>query len=203
MIKPFLHRFNITSQESIVEQGKDFYKNIPTEFFVLLDQCGGVTLNKGLYRIHSFESSIKWAFKIGEYFDQYRHRIYPFGFDWMGRQFCLSTTDDILYMFDPAAGQVFELRQTLLLLHNDDFVNNTDDMLSVNLFYKVLSFYSMSSIAYNQCLGYKIPLFLGGRDEIDNYNLQDIEVYWHIESELYKKAKYLPEGTAVKNIKIE
>ncbi len=203
MIETFLHKFKRTSEERIVEQGKDFYKDLPTELFKLIDQCGGVTFNQGLYRIHSFESSIKWALTIADYFNQYQHKIYPFGFDWMGRQFCLGTSGDILYMFDPATGQNFELRQTLTLLHNEDFVNDTDDMLSVNLFKRVLAFYKINSIDYDECLGYKIPLFLGGKDEIENYELQNMEVYWHIENQLYKKTKDLPEGTKIGNIKIE
>jgi len=203
MIKIFLDRFNITSKRSIAEEGKDFYKNLPVELFQLLDLFGGATFNNGLYRIHSFGSSVQWALIIAEYFGQYRNKIYPFGFDWMGRQFCLSTSSDILFMFDPATGESFELRQALTLLHDEDFVNDTDDMLSINLFNKALTFYKIDNIGYNECLGYKVPLFLGGKDDIENYELQDIEVYWHIENQLYNKVKDMPEGTKIGNIKIE
>lgn len=203
MIDTFSHKFNITSKSNIIEKGKDFYKDLPVELFNLLDSFGGSTFNNGLYRIHSFASSVQWALIIAEYFNQYQHKIYPFGFDWMGRQFCLSTSNDILFMFDPATGGVFELRQTLTLLHDEDFVNDTDDMLSINLFNKALAFYKLSSIGYNECLSYKVPLFLGGKDSIENYELQDVEVYWHIESQLYKKVKGLPEGVKIGNINIE
>lgn len=203
MIKKFLDRFFITSERSIPEEGKDFYKNLPLELFKILDLFGGDTFNNGLYRIHSFESSVRWALIIADYFNHYRHKIYPFGFDWMGRQFCLSTSNDILFMFDPATAESFELRQTLTLLHNEDFVNDTDNMLSINLFNKVLTFYKLQSIGYNECLGYKVPLFLGGKDNIDNYELQDMEVYWYIENQLYNKVKDLPVGTKIGNIKIE
>jgi hypothetical protein len=203
MIKIFLDRFNITSKRSIVEEGNDFYKNLPVELFKVLDLFGGATFNNGLYRLHSFESSARWALIVADYFNQYRHKIYPFGFDWMGRQFCLSTSNDIIFMFDPATGESFELRHTLAILHNEDFVNDADDMLSISLFNKALSFYKINSIGYNECLGYKVPLFLGGKDDIENYELQDIEVYWHIENQLYNKVKHMPEGTKIRNIKIE
>lgn len=202
-MKAFLQKFNRTSEERTPEREKDFYKNLPPELFDLLDQCGGATFNHGLYRIHSFDSSVKWALIISAYFSQYQHKIYPFGFDWMGRQFCLSTSGDILYMFDPGTGQDFEFQQTLTLLHNEDFVKDTDAMLSINLFHNTLAFNKINSIDYNECLGYKVPLFLGGKDEIENCELQNIEVYWHIESQLYKKVKDLPEGTKIGNIKIE
>lgn len=33
-------------------------------------------------------------------------------------------------------------------------------------------------ILHNQCVGYKVPLFLNGQDDIDNRELSDMEVYW-------------------------
>lgn len=203
MIKAFLNFFNLTSRKETTGEGNEFYKDLPLELFEILEKYGGATFNNGLYRIHSFKSSVKWALITAEYFSQYQNKIYPFGFDWMGRQFCLSTSNDILFMFDPGTGESFELKQTLTLLHNEDFVNDTDDMLSINLFNKVLTFYNITGIEYDECLGYKVPLFLGGKDDIENYELQNMEVYWHIENQLHNKIKDLPEGTKLGKFKIE
>jgi hypothetical protein len=48
-----------------------------------------------------------------------------------------------------------------------------------------------------QCVGYKIPLFLGGEDGPDNFEISDLDVYWHITAQLIEKTKGLPIGTPV------
>jgi hypothetical protein len=37
---------------------------------------------------------------------------------------------------------------------------------------------------HNKCVGYKVPLFLGGEDEISNLDELDMEVYWSIIGQL-------------------
>lgn len=32
----------------------------------------------------------------------------------------------------------------------------------------------------NKCVGYKVPLFLNGEDDIENLEVSDMEVYWEI-----------------------
>jgi hypothetical protein len=203
MFKPFSDKFYITVDNNNLSEDKGFYKDLPSELVELLNSFGGSTINYGLYRIHTFKSSLQWSLLISEYFTNYEHQIYPFGFDWMGRQFCLNKTASTIYMFDPATGEDFKLEQSLSLFHNDDLVNDTDSMLSVILCNKVLSFFKEKSINYNECFGYKIPLFLGGRDEIENYEKQDMEVYWHVESQLFNQVKNLPEGTNINKIKFK
>ena len=106
-------------------------------------------------------------------------------------------------MLDPATGEDFELEQDIDRLHDDDFVDDTDDMLAIELFKKVMKYHNLKEIGYNECLGYKVPLFLGGKDSIENYELSDIEVYWGIVSQLFKKVQDLPDGTNIKSIKFD
>jgi hypothetical protein len=50
----------------------------------------------------------------------------------------------------------------------------------------------VSSINYKECIGYKVPLFLGGKDTTDNFEIADLEVYWEITCQLYHQVKDLP-----------
>ncbi len=43
------------------------------------------------------------------------------------------------------------------------------------------------NIPLDKCAGYKIPLFIGGNDTVDNLELSDIYVYWEICSQLKNK----------------
>lgn len=35
-----------------------------------------------------------------------------------------------------------------------------------------------------QCAGYKVPLFLGGKDVLENLEVIDLEVYWSLSGQL-------------------
>lgn len=202
MLEKFLSKFKVSSKVT-KDEDNSFFKDVPSELFTLLNVYGGSSFNNGLYRLHTFKSSLRWVINITEHFKKYSNNIYPFGYDWMGRQFCLGKSNNIIYMFDPATGEDLEFQQNILLLHENDFVEDTDDMLSVNLFNKLLKLHNISQLSYNECFGYKVPLFLGGSDSIENYQKQDLEVYWHFEMQLYMQVKDLPPGTKIKDIKFE
>jgi hypothetical protein len=56
------------------------------------------------------------------------------------------------------------------------------------------------SPALAECVGYRRPLFLGGRDSIDNLELSELDVYWTIMGQLRRQARGLPEGTPISEI---
>jgi hypothetical protein len=49
-------------------------------------------------------------------------------------------------------------------------------------------------------VGYRVPLFLGGSDTLENLEVTDLDVYWTICGQLRLAAAQLPEGTAIKGI---
>lgn len=54
-----------------------------------------------------------------------------------------------------------------------------------------------------ECAGYRIPLFLGGEDSLENMEVSDMEVYWDMTDQLWEAVKDLPEGTKIGNISFE
>jgi Domain of unknown function (DUF1851) len=52
-----------------------------------------------------------------------------------------------------------------------------------------------------QCAGYKVPLFLGGKDSVDNLEIVDLEVYWSLSGQLREGTMVLPPGTSVRQVK--
>lgn len=162
---------------------------------------GGNTFNNGLYRIHTFRNSVKWSLLMAEYFKEYANKFYPFGFDWLGRQFCLS--GDTVIVFDMATGEIYQMQQSIASFHDENIVDDTDDIMSINLFSSVIELLKLDNLNYTDCLGFKVPLFLGGQDVSNNYELQDMEVYWHLSNQLYHQIKDLPEGTKIGDIKLQ
>ncbi|MBS1511486.1 MAG: DUF1851 domain-containing protein [Bacteroidetes bacterium] len=195
----FLDNYIVTFKEAIKDD-KSLYGETPKELFEFINSFGGYTFSNGLYRIHSFSSSLKWAILLGSYFPGYKNNIFPFAFDWMGRQFCMSNNGRTIFMFDPATLEDFIMEQSLNGFHDEELVNG---ILGQDLFKEIINQLSLIKIGYSECLGYRTPLFLGGADAIENYEAIDIEVYWHLQNELYQQVKNLPEGTKIGKINIK
>lgn len=185
MFTNFSNRFYPEIEVS-VQDDIGLYEDLPGELYKLIDTFSGMSFDDGLYRIHSFTSSSQWALIISNYFPKYLNDIYPFGFDWAGRQYCLSKSNSsLLYMFDPSTGEDFSLNQSIVAFHNDDLVNDTIPILSPDIYRKILSFLCLDSIGWCDCLGYKRPLFLGGNDTIENYEKSNLKLYWDLTLQEY------------------
>jgi len=173
-------------------------KQIPFKYTELLLDIGGITYNKGLYTLHTFESSLKWADLISEYVEGFKDEILPFAYDWLGRQFGVSKEGyEDIYMFDPvdlSGGAI--LRENLIEFHNESLATNRID-LGEKYFQEALGQFKIDGLKENTCIGYKIPLFLNGKGDSTNYQIIDIEVYWAIQYQLYNQIKDLPDGTSI------
>jgi hypothetical protein len=58
-----------------------------------------------------------------------------------------------------------------------------------------------SALGFNECVGYRTPLFLGGSDDVANLEISDIDVYWTIMGQLRLKALNLPAWTAITSVR--
>lgn len=198
-----MEQFLTDSPVMYQNENEDFFKSLPFELHELIRKFGGKCFFNGGYRVHTFQTSVKWNFIISEYFKNYSQKIYPFSFDWMGRQFCLSILNDSnIYMFDPSTGEDFILNQSIAQFHNSELIENTEDYLNISMLKKIEISSNISTPSFNECFGLKIPFFLGGVDTLENYEKIDSEVYWHITSQLYKKSLEFPDGTSIGNISI-
>jgi hypothetical protein len=174
------------------------------EFFV---EYSGVAFNSGLYRIHTVDSAKKWNSIVGEAYPKFKNRIMCFSYDWLGRQFALDRErrneegEPLVLMMELGTGEALEIPATFLSFHNEELVDYTDAALAENFYYKWLNS-AGRNLSPNECVGYKIPLFLGGEDIISNLEIIDIEVYWGICGQLLNKVKSLPPGTTIKDITI-
>jgi len=172
---------------------EDFFKNF-----------SGCSFNRGLYRVHSVTTSKKWNKIVGDTFPEFRKRIFCFGYDWLGRNFALDNVrmeegEPLVLMLEPGTGEALEIPVNLLSFHNEEIVQYTNEALAEELFSLWLQAGNLSP-EYNECIGYKNPLFLGGSDTLDNLEVTDMEVYWGISEQLIRKIKGLPPGTKIDDV---
>ncbi|MDR3715624.1 MAG: DUF1851 domain-containing protein [Puia sp.] len=184
----------MSAYEPVAESSDDdefeFSDNFPSDFSNLIKECGGFSFKNGLYRTHTLKSCIRWGQIIGKFFPGYPG-CWPFGYDWMGRQFCIHrSTGKAIYMFDPSTGEDFTVQfDNISDFHNEGLVDGQKDLLSESIFIEIRYLLNIKRISYNDCLGYKIPLFLNGTDSIENYELSNMEVYWEIQGQLFSQIK--------------
>lgn len=160
-------------------------KNSLSDIFTIL---GGHSFDKGLYRIHNLKSALFWNKIIFDYFPKYKDVSCCFGFDWLGRQYSFDTRENknIIYRFDYSEGNVYEIEISLESFHNEELLLYKDEILLKNEFNLHLKRLNLTELFYNQCFTFKIPLFLGGKDELENYEVSDMEVSWEINNQIFK-----------------
>jgi hypothetical protein len=185
-----------------VDDAKKNLSNVADYLKFCFQILGGMSIENGLFRIHTFGSSYVWTEYIYNYFDKYKGKVYPFGYDWMGRQFVVSLSDrNKIYMLDPATGEDFEMEQSVEGFLNDDVVNYQEETFNKDFFNNLL-IDKKQNLGFDQCFGFIKPLFLGGKDEMNNYEVTDMEVYWEFNYQIFLKIRNLPPGAKINEIKI-
>lgn len=157
------------------EKGADF--NSSEEF---LKAMGGRTFLNGMYRVFTENDLPKWNGIVEQTFPRYKNRISVFGYDWFGRVFALSKASNTVLLFEPGTGDVFDIPANIADFHDVEIVEHHQDSLLSEYFEEWFEANDKFVLPNNKCVGYKVPLFLNGEDELDNLEVSDMEVYWEI-----------------------
>ena len=152
----------------------------------LMGGYGGSTFEQGLYRLHTPESSDRARQELSDGFPELRSGIDLFGYDWLGRQFGMRRqAPGPVLMFEPGSGEVLEIPATFVEFHDAELVDYRDAALASDFFASWTSGHPDTiPLAFHQCVGYRIPLFLGGRDDLDNLEVTDLSVYLYLSAQL-------------------
>lgn len=138
----------------------------------------------GAYKNIPREKAAKYQELIRDAFPD-NCNVIPFGYDWLGRIFAADGELNAK-MYDVATNEVFIIAD-IENFFKTELAECADDLICADLYEEWLQSGGEKPTA-DHCIGYKVPLFLGGEDEFDNYELSDIDVYWTITGQL-KNAK--------------
>ena len=147
---------------------EDFGKRYSTKSF------GG-----GLFNVMDYDKRSYWNELIGEFFPSYKDNIAVIGYDWLGRVFATLKDQDCIKLFEIGTGEVLNIGCTMENLLEEEIPVYADDALAYK-FYKEWKKNNSEDIPYGKCVGYKVPLFLGGKDDLSNLELSDLDVYWNV-----------------------
>ena len=71
-----------------------------------------------------------------------------------------------------------------LLTQEGEIPEYPDELFALD-FYKEYISQGGISPSYDQCIGYKVPLFLGGLDDLSNIEQIDFDVFWTLMTQLW------------------
>lgn len=171
----------------------------------LADRFAGCSFENGLYRLHDDASGPRALTWIAEAFPEFADRACPFGYDWLGRQFAIDTGrqevgQPLLLLLEPGTGEPLEIPSTFAAFHDEEIVDYRDAALASG-FFDTWSHTqgAVVPVPRGSCVGYRVPLFLGGRDDVDNLELVDLDVYWTICGQLRRHTSQLSDGTSIRD----
>ena len=173
----------------------------------LVERFAGVTFENGLYRLHDDATGPHGAALLADVFPAFAARACPFGYDWLGRQFAVDSQrrengEALVLMMEPGTGQALEIPLPLAGFH-EQLDELREPALAATFFAEwTLANPASLPVKGDECVGYRVPLFLGGKDDLDNLEVTDLDVYWSLSGQLHHGTGALPDGTAIRDISI-
>lgn len=172
----------------------------------------GAEFDGGLYRVHDADSGSRSMRAIDEYFPWRAGELFPFAFDWLGRQYALDSSKRQkggfrVVLLEPGSGQILNTPEDFAGFHERELVEFASEDLAIE-FYRAWSQQhsartgSPLELSWNECVGFKVPLFLGGLDELQNLEVVDMDVYWALFGQLALSVRGLESGTRVTGIEL-
>jgi hypothetical protein len=173
---------------------------------IFFARYGGQSFNNGIYRVIGPSTLDDAADFVSLAFPQFRERAKCFAYDWMGRIFALDAArsrdgEPQMLMFEPDNALAFEVPRNLVEFHNVELPTRGRRILEAELHAEWLS-KGGAVPRPNQCVCFDLPLFLGGKDTVDDMSMDLIDIHWHILDQLIDKTRDLPPGTPIGKIAI-
>lgn len=173
----------------------------------ILNALGGKTFNHGIYRVLRADQITAATQAMEGVFPEYRGRIVPFAFDWLGRHFAIDRGrvekgQPLILMLEIGAGEAMEIPASVLEFHNVELVDYTNDALAAT-FWQQWRSDNPTDLAFTDCVGYKVPLFLGGPDVLANLEAIDLSVYVEISGQLRNKIRTLAPGQSIRSVRFD
>ena len=179
----------------------DHGRRVPESLEIVRRLYAGLSFNEGLYRVMD-QPVYSWACTFIETaFPDYPRRVISVSYDWLGRIFAIDLArsvrgDYAIAMFEPGTGQVLEIPANLETFHSDELITHRNEALA-DVFYLAWRSAGGRPPSARQCVGYRQPLFLNGQDSVQNLELVDIEVYWHLSAQIIHQTRGIPPGTRI------
>lgn len=172
MLEHFMRFFRV---ERTVSSTGNFYQDV-------ISQLGGRTYGKGLLRFFRKEDVPDWMERVRDAFPWVRQQYRLLAFDWLGIIYGIGQNDqgqDVVLVFDLLSDE-FTCSDVDPLEWLDRYIPGApDDSLDYDL-YREWFYRTKQPLQFQDCVSLKIPLDYGGKMELDNMEICDMDVYWAV-----------------------
>lgn len=165
-----------------------------------------VAFGRGIYRLHSQESSHACDRLIRASFPWLDPTVYCFGYDWLGRQFAfdgqrMAGGEPLVLMCDLTTREAFNIPAVFTDFHNITLIEKCDAALEAYLFARcAVANRDALPLRPHQIVGYRIPLSLGGKHDLENFDVVDFDVEIHLTGQIDAQVHAVPEGTQISGV---
>lgn len=162
-----------------------------------LNSFGGMQLRNGLFTVFRKEDIDKWNGIVADFASRFKGNTSVFGYNWLGMIFIYYTDpalDNMIHMLDVGDNAVYEIPCSFQEFIDEELWLNPDAVVQESFFEQWLASPAAISFKYGECVGYKVPLFLNGEEEIDNLEVSDMDVYWTLMTQLIEQKQQLMNG---------
>ncbi len=177
------------------------------EYLELLKRYEGASFNNGVYRIVRSQDISLWIDCIASIFPDFSKRILPFGYDWLGRFYCLDleridNSKPLVLLFSGFTNEVMEIPANIVGFHNSVLIDQSDAALETKSFLSFLNFSRATHLSTDHCIDMVVPLYMGGTYTVENMKLAELQISWEINAQLLNQLKTVSEGTRIKKVSV-
>jgi hypothetical protein len=113
---------------------------------------------------------------------------------------CVDGLPQVL-LLEPGTGEWLEIPVGEDAFHREELMQEPDAAVAYSFYRRWLDS-GETAPAYEECIGYKTPLYLGGVDDLENLQRSTLDVYWTVSAQLLSRIRGLPIGTRIADISI-
>jgi len=177
------------------------------EYLELLKRYEGASFNNGVYRIVRSQDISLWIDCIASIFPDFSKRILPFGYDWLGRFYCLDleridNSKPLVLLFSGFTNEVMEIPANIVEFHDRVLIEQSDAALEGGKFFNYLNFSRATHLSADHCIDMVVPLYMGGTYTVENMKLAELPITWEINAQLLNQLKTVPDGTRIKKVSV-
>lgn len=153
-----------------------------------LEAFSGSSFNGGQFRVVQASQIVAWEQRLAGAFPAHARQVVCFGYNWRNLVFALHKTERVggrpaVCLFDVDYGEASLTAMTLRSLCNEHMVKSPESLLDSALYQEWIE--SGGEVPrHDQCVGHRIPTFLGGADELSNLGVCGIDVHWSLTGQI-------------------
>lgn len=180
----------------------------PSGIVGFLGQFGGATFADGAYVLYTFDEMQRFSSYAWNTFPGLKGKALCFGRSWVGDQFAVhlgerdgTSGEPLVVMADYGSGESKTSVFDFVSFHNSGLVDEPDELLFVSMYEQWRS--ANGPIAdRTRCASWKVPLVLGGANQIENLDVTDVDVHLAVTGQIIEKTRDLPPGTPISSVEI-